>query len=618
MTSKFVKIDRIIHLKKSCELLNNTKAIHPLISRSFFKDSYLISKMSVKLFKFKFPLYKLVAKQNLNTLVSCKSLLIRNNKIDTGLFSSCPIQKRRYSEKQQSSVEPVPGVSSKFYSNIQIDAIKTFVENKSAGTFDEWMELKKEILSIKGGKLRDENIDGIILAHCVPKLELTKSFIKFLNQKQKKITAQQLSQLFRSFYLNQSECTAEDKLFIKKMFTHILNQKNLTLAPSTVEGLVSGISITDDWKQSLALLSNREVTKNLSLVIPLIEAAILNDDMECALPYLDKCLALDTTVLMFDNIIRFWIRHISTKVKMDEFLAYLQQNEFVMSKESAHLLAEQCRRYNLYECTDTSIHCQSRQCNVCSFPLDRLSIDATEFDSLKRNFLDRALVGGDIFQKTTPQEFEKFLSFLKKTSPYDIVMDALNVAYIGGMGSHKQSDTLSRVINHFLARGDRILLLGRVHMLRWPKPVVSLIKTKTQYFFVDNISQDDPYILYATMLGGVSTRFVSRDLMRSHLFLLKDVELRRSFRKWQQLNQVVILSVNKGQVVIRPQLGYQQRVHCGVNRDTRPTSSTNGVNLARVEESWHIPYRDDNMELTFHNVYNPMSTWLCMKQTSAR
>uniref|UniRef100_A0A8D8VMF5 Mitochondrial ribonuclease P protein 3 n=2 Tax=Cacopsylla melanoneura TaxID=428564 RepID=A0A8D8VMF5_9HEMI len=615
MTFKLVNTERMIHFKKICELLNSTKTMSSHTCRLYINDNPLTFKMGVKL---KSPLHKFVAKHSLNILVGAKNQLFNNNKIYSS-FLSCTNQKRWYAQKLQSTANHVPGVSSKLYSNIQTDTIKTFVENKSTSNYDEWMELKKEILSVKGGQLRDENIDGIILAHCVSKLELTKSFIKFLNQKQKKITAQQMSQLFRSFYLNRSECTAEDKMFIKKMYTHIVNQKNVTLAPSSVEGLVSGISITDDWKQGLTLLSNNRDsrTKQLSPAFPLIEAAILNDDMECALPYLDKCLAFDTTNLS-ENIIGFWIRHISSKVKMHEFLAYLQDNEFVMSKPSADLLVEQCRKHSLYECTHASIHSQSRQCDVCSFPLDRLSLDPSEFDSLKRNFLDRALVGGDVFQKSTPQELDKFLSFLRTTSPYDIVMDGLNISHLGGVGYRRQPDTLSRVINHFLSRGDRILLLGRVHMLRWPKPVVSLIQTKTQYFFVDNLSQDDPYMLYATMQGGMRTRFVSRDLMRSHLFLLKDAELRQSFLKWQQLNQVVILSVNKGQVVIRPQLGYQQRVHCGVNPDTRPTSSTNGVNLDRAGKSWHVPYRDDSIELTFHNVYTPKSTWLCMKETSVR
>uniref|UniRef100_A0A8D8YCE1 Mitochondrial ribonuclease P protein 3 n=1 Tax=Cacopsylla melanoneura TaxID=428564 RepID=A0A8D8YCE1_9HEMI len=560
MTFKLVNTERMIHFKKICELLNSTKTMSSHTCRLYINDNPLTFKMGVKL---KSPLHKFVAKHSLNILVGAKNQLFNNNKIYSS-FLSCTNQKRWYAQKLQSTANHVPGVSSKLYSNIQTDTIKTFVENKSTSNYDEWMELKKEILSVKGGQLRDENIDGIILAHCVSKLELTKSFIKFLNQKQKKITAQQMSQLFRSFYLNRSECTAEDKMFIKKMYTHIVNQKNVTLAPSSVEGLVSD-------------------TTNLS-----------------------------------ENIIGFWIRHISSKVKMHEFLAYLQDNEFVMSKPSADLLVEQCRKHSLYECTHASIHSQSRQCDVCSFPLDRLSLDPSEFDSLKRNFLDRALVGGDVFQKSTPQELDKFLSFLRTTSPYDIVMDGLNISHLGGVGYRRQPDTLSRVINHFLSRGDRILLLGRVHMLRWPKPVVSLIQTKTQYFFVDNLSQDDPYMLYATMQGGMRTRFVSRDLMRSHLFLLKDAELRQSFLKWQQLNQVVILSVNKGQVVIRPQLGYQQRVHCGVNPDTRPTSSTNGVNLDRAGKSWHVPYRDDSIELTFHNVYTPKSTWLCMKETSVR
>jgi hypothetical protein len=78
------------------------------------------------------------------------------------------------------------------------------------------------------------------------------------------------------------------------------------------------------------------------------------------------------------------------------------------------------------------VHVKSHQCFHCGFTLDPLTLDPADFDRLKAAFLDRALVGGDIFEKTTPQEFDKFLAFLNRTTPYDIVMDGLNVSHVGG------------------------------------------------------------------------------------------------------------------------------------------------------------------------------------------
>jgi len=49
-------------------------------------------------------------------------------------------------------------------------------------------------------------------------------------------------------------------------------------------------------------------------------------------------------------------------------------------------------------------------------------------------------------------------------------------------------------------------------------------------------SQDDPFLLYATLRSGQETDFFSRDLMRSHAFLLGP-ELKTTFRRWQQEHQ---------------------------------------------------------------------------------
>lgn len=53
-------------------------------------------------------------------------------------------------------------------------------------------------------------------------------------------------------------------------------------------------------------------------------------------------------------------------------------------------------------------------------------------------------------------------------------------------------------------------------------------------------SEDDPFLLYATLHSGRHCRFVSRDLMRDHKACLPDGGVRRLFFKWQRGHQLVV------------------------------------------------------------------------------
>ena len=53
-------------------------------------------------------------------------------------------------------------------------------------------------------------------------------------------------------------------------------------------------------------------------------------------------------------------------------------------------------------------------------------------------------------------------------------------------------------------------------------------------------SEDDPFLLYATLHSGNHCQFVSRDLMRDHKACLPDGATRRLFFKWQRGHQLVV------------------------------------------------------------------------------
>lgn len=55
-------------------------------------------------------------------------------------------------------------------------------------------------------------------------------------------------------------------------------------------------------------------------------------------------------------------------------------------------------------------------------------------------------------------------------------------------------------------------------------------------------SEDDIYIIYATLYSGLDAYFVTRDLLRSEKFGLSE-EQRSLFKRWQQSHQIFITYV---------------------------------------------------------------------------
>lgn len=55
-------------------------------------------------------------------------------------------------------------------------------------------------------------------------------------------------------------------------------------------------------------------------------------------------------------------------------------------------------------------------------------------------------------------------------------------------------------------------------------------------------SEDDPFLLYATLHSGNHCKFITKDLMRDHKACLADAKTQRLFFKWQQGHQLAIIN----------------------------------------------------------------------------
>lgn len=234
-------------------------------------------------------------------------------------------------------------------------------------------------------------------------------------------------------------------------------------------------------------------------------------------------------------------------------------------------------------------------CQSCKAKLESIQLTEEEYQQLKERVMADVIQGRDVFTKTTPEELESFKAFVKRKPAFDVVIDGLNVANIT---RGNQSETLLAVVSELEKQALVVLVLGRKHMLRpsrsWDKQNMALIQKKAHCFFTDNISEDDPFLLYATLNSGNQCRFVSRDLMRDHKACLPDGATRRLFFKWQRGHQLVLGGYAPGRRV------HFQRV---------PSYDTI---IQSTGHSWHIPYDEKESERCSYEV---PQRWLCLNKT---
>ncbi|KAM6273825.1 mitochondrial ribonuclease P catalytic subunit [Porphyrio hochstetteri] len=365
---------------------------------------------------------------------------------------------------------------------------------------------------------------------------------------------------------------------------------------------IRGLSNSDQWRVALTLLE--EVKKTM---IPsrtnyecCIKAAGHHQEMNLAFELYHEMLAkglvpsLDVLQAFFD--FSRGMKGAELQKELFGILLYLRENQIYPHRTfmwSIKLWFESIPGGN-WRGHLTNIK-DSGHCPVCNHQLEDSDLSEEEYNNLRERIIKDVIHGTDTFRKTSPQEFEAFQTFVKNRLPFDIVIDGLNVSHM--KPKRMQCENLFDAVNCLAKENARLLVLGRKHMLinssNWKREVMQEIQNKAEFFFAENISEDDAFLLYATLQSGKHCKFVTRDFLRDHKACLADSVTRHLFRKWQRGHQIAFSHSTEGKrIKFLPALRYD----CVVQ--------TTG-------DTWHIPYKE-----TFDEKYSyeiPRK-WLCLQQ----
>ncbi|KFP72633.1 Mitochondrial ribonuclease P protein 3, partial [Apaloderma vittatum] len=366
--------------------------------------------------------------------------------------------------------------------------------------------------------------------------------------------------------------------------------------------IIRGLSNSDQWRMALTVLEEVKKIMNPSRTNyeSCIRAASRHQEMNLAFELYREMLAKDLvpTLDVLQALFDFSRGMKGAELQKDLFdiLLYLRENQIYPHKtfmRSIKLWFESIPGGN-WRGHLTNIK-TSGQCPVCNHQLEDSDLTEEEYNNLRERITKDVIHGTDTFRKTSPQEFEAFQTFVENRLPFDIVIDGLNVSHIKPRKT--QCENLFDAVNCLAKKNARLLVLGRKHMLinssNWKREIMKEMQNKAEFFFAENISEDDAFLLYATLQSGKHCKFVTRDFLRDHKACLSDSVTRHLFRKWQRGHQIVFSTSSKGEPIhFLPAFRYD-------------------VVVQTTGDTWHIPYKDTFEE---KHAYQIPRKWLCIQQ----
>lgn len=369
-----------------------------------------------------------------------------------------------------------------------------------------------------------------------------------------------------------------------------------TLDTGAYSLFVKGLSQTERWREVLIILEDikKVITPSSRNYGDAVSGAVLHGDRETAWRLYGEL--MDQGLMPNQETWRCLFESgVSQHANKDELLAiltYMRENQIYPEEKLVRSLKawfESLPDEN-WRGKFTSVDPRG-VCQSCGTELESIQLTEEEYAQLKHRVMEDVIEGRDVFNKTTPEELESFKSFVKKRPAFDVIIDGLNVANI--TPKCVKSQTLLAVVSEL--QGLNILVLGRKHMQQpsrnWNRHDMNQIKQKAHCFFTENISEDDPFLLYAALHSGNHCNFVSRDLMRDHKACLPDNATRRLFFKWQRGHQLVLSNFIPG-----------KRIHF------QRTSLYDTV-VQSHGKTWHVPYDEDRGD---RSTYEVPQRWLCL------
>lgn len=458
----------------------------------------------------------------------------------------------------------------------------------------EWSSIRERFLQIE--QITPAIVDVTIMDACLTKFEVDKAiaYFKFLRENNYPLNVAVIGKYLRLYFLKRNSLTDIDKTEIVETYNALIKQYPY-LDSVTAEHCIVSLSLTDQWEKIYELIEMIKVTTDPGKTVysALADAAFKNGKSEVAWKALLEITS--RRLIPFNHVYMSHLQYCDlegTEVfndRMEEMFKFWEEHSMLPYNCIINTYVDAATKHG-WSIAPTNIS-MTGNCRHCNHSLSKITFSDKNCQDLVKSVMNRVIIGSDIYHKTNPYELQRFKKFIQDTKPYDIVIDGLNITYTQNIQNTFLSGMqgLIKVVEYFSQRGKKILVLTRKHQKKLP--IFKHIEQHAHVFLTDNMSADDPYLLYATLSSGKNAMFVSLDLMRQHKHSLQDLHLQKEFKKWQCSHQYFIRKKN-GKMHIQEPFVYV------------PTAQKNG-------NYWHVPYVSDDS--TYADSFKFPDKWYCFK-----
>ncbi|XP_011870761.1 PREDICTED: mitochondrial ribonuclease P protein 3 [Vollenhovia emeryi] len=478
----------------------------------------------------------------------------------------------------------------------------TFKEMTGGSLTVKWKDLREKILH-QNNEITPATVDSTIIDMCLrySYLDNAIAYFKFLRENNYPLNMAVIGKYLRLYaWKKPNSLTDADKVDIVETFNDLI-QKHPLLDYITAGHCVVSLCLTDEWLKTQEIIEMVKLTSspNSMMYSALASAAFRNGKPDIAWKALSDLVSYKLTpnnavyeshlqYCQFDDAKAF-------NSRMEEMFNLWAEHSIIPCNEIINAYADKARKYD-WSTELVTISRETGHCRHCGYSLPKITFTEEEFGNLAKSMMDKVIIGSDVYRKTNPKELLKFQKFIEDTKPYDIVIDGLNITYFQKSRSyHNESEPkltwLINVVEHFKKQRKRILVLTRKHQKKLS--TFKHVERLASVFLIDNLSSDDPYILYATLASGINSKFISLDLMRQHKHSLQNSDLQRAFKKWQYSHQYFV-----------------ERSKTGI-RMLEPFACM--PNVQKSGNCWHVPCVSDDIIKT--ESYKFPDKWYCLKYT---